>query len=114
MAKVKTLAKIRTPKYITKTPKGFYVKLYSKKYNNQYCLGTHPTVEKAISVRDSFIERNLHDVMEGYTPRGISHDRSVNQFVAFITLKNKNHRLGSFKTIEEAINFRKEFLTSII
>lgn len=110
---------LNLPKSVTISNGSFLVRIYSKIEKKMYNVGTYSTVEKAIEERDKWLINN-YDKVEGYLPRGVSrhsnglYDSQVS-FRKNTTQKGTFTRhLGRFATIDEAVDFRKNFILGLL
>lgn len=108
------------PKSITLTKDRYTVRIYSKKDKILHTVGTFGTLDEAVKKRDEWLVTNYQKV-EGYLPRGITKNSSRGTYEAQVSLKKVKNKtgayvkhLGSFKTIQEAIDFRKEFILGLL
>ena len=109
------MIKIKLPKWVKKVKGGFYsVGVYSKKYKTFNHLGTYATIKEAIKKRDKYIFDNKNDITEGVYPRGITFYKKTNKYHAFICINKNNIYIGQFDKLEDAVNYRVEFVKSLL
>lgn len=108
------------PKSITIHRDKLVVKIYAKKTKKLYFIGQFDTLEEAIKNRDEWIVKN-YNLVEGYLPRGITKSKSEKRYVAQLSFRNKESdigtyrkHLGSFDTLQEAVDYRKNFILGLL
>lgn len=108
-------SKLKLPKSVylkaKKLTKKYQVNIHSKKYNKNIHVGYYDTIEEAVIARDKFALENYHDLTSGYLPRGMT--KRKNGFVIFFEFKGQKEYLGVYDNIEDAVNFRHEYINSL-
>ncbi len=105
------MKEIKTPKNIYLNRDGFQVSFWSKKLNKNIYCGIYESMGEAVKARDIFICENIHDVLFGYVPRGITRDR--NKFRAYLYVNKEKISIGNFTNIKEAIDYRNSYIDSL-
>lgn len=106
--------KLKTPKYIYYRDdlKKYMVSIYSKSHQKMFYLGLFNELKTAIKERDDFLILNIKDITKHNLPRGIS--RVNNKYQSYLSIGKFYKQIGSFETIQEAVNARKSYIKSLI
>lgn len=107
------------PKDITLHVGKYSVKIYDKVEKRVYNVGRFDTVEQAIKERDEWLKNNK-DKVPRYLPRGITKSATKGKYMAQVSFKTTEEtepvvrRLGTFNSIEEAVEYRTKFILGIL
>lgn len=109
--------KIKLPKSISRKGDKYMASFNVKKdvisEKRTIYIGIYETVEEAVKARDAFVIANYNGVAKGYMPRGISYFKSRGMYQAHLSIEAKSFYIGVFKTIQEAIEARSNFIDSL-
>jgi hypothetical protein len=106
------------PKYIHMSHGKYQVNL-PRTEGRAVSIGVFEDVSSAVIHRDYMIEQNekglvnLDDYSVNKYPKGIAATKS-NAFRARVDIRNKQIGIGTYKTIEEAVEARKEYILNLI
>lgn len=112
------MVKFKLPKSIGLSRQNKYrVILTTKKCSNSdkrtVYVGTYDTLEEALIERDKFIVENYEGLTKGYMPRGIAYNKRNNNYQASLSLEGITFFIGTYKTIDEAMQKRNIFINSL-
>ena len=93
--------------------KKYSVNIWSKKYDRNIHVGYFDTIAEAIVARDAFVVNNYHDLTAGYLPRGITFNKRQKSFVASFTFEKVDVFIGCYKSLQEAVEARNNFIDSL-
>lgn len=110
--------KYNLPKYIYLIHGKYQVRIPGN-VDKHITIGTYEDISTAVIVRDDTLEginKGTFDI-DNYSankyPKGITDSRH-NTFRARVDIKNKQYGIGSYKTVEEAVEARKEFILNLL
>ena len=106
------------PKYITINHGKYQVRIPNNE-GKVISIGTYDELVDAVICRDDTIDGIQQGIIDLSTysankyPKGITDSRH-NTFRARVDIKNKQYGIGSYKTVEEAVEARKEFILNLL
>lgn len=93
--------------------KGFLVDTWNPIEQKRVYLGTHKTKEEAISILNNF-NFNLFEKNTWMLPKCISISRRAKRFIFCIQVKDKTMRIAHYKSLDEAVQAKHEFINKLI
>lgn len=110
--------KYNLPKYIYLIH-GKYQTRIPDNYGKRVTIGTYTELIDAVLSRDDILDKaqkgelDLSTYSANKYPKGITLTRH-NTFRARVDIKNKQMGIGTYKTIEEAVEARKEYILNLL
>jgi len=112
--------KIDLPKSVYVNRVGnFGVQIYSKESKRFFNVGTFSSLEEAVKNRDLWLCSN-YDKVNGYLPRGITFKKKTSHYNVYIPFRKTSRtpevlmHIGVFKTLKEAVDYRRKFILGLL
>ena len=106
------------PKYIYLIHNKYQTRIPDS-YGKQVTIGTYDDLVDAVLVRDDVLDKTQKGTLDLSTysankyPKGIAATKS-NTFRARVDIKNKQLGIGTYTTVEEAVEARKEYILNLL